>query len=162
MLESIALAGNIMQDCQIPGTFSLNNRDSVLLQAFIADRIIKTRLYDLEWLAHSPEYIMKKKQRLKEDLKRVNLEASLTRLALGREEVLQDYTDKRNRLRARNLELAANDLVARASAFTAENHNPRTEIIVNDALLESWTTRWANVLHTKTGHARQKFLRYKK
>ncbi len=162
MLESLSEARNIMQDCQLVYILGLNNSDSILLHSFIAERVVRTRLYDLEWITHSPEFTSTKKQVLKDDLKRINLETSLTRLALGREEVAHFYTGGKDKLRVRNLELAANDLIARGSVYVEDEHNPRTEIDIADDLLEAWTLRWKDKFNIRHGHARQKFLRYKK
>ena len=163
MLESLFEARNIIQDCQLVSILGLNNSDSVLLHSFIAERVVKTRLYDLQWIVHSPEFLSTKKQVLKDDLKRINLETSLTRLSLGRDEITgESYTDEKSRLRVRNLELAANDLVARGSVYVEGKNDPRTEIDITNDLLEAWTLRWKDKFNIRHGHARQKFLRYKK
>ncbi len=161
MLQGVAKARNIIQDNQLAEIIGIGGLDSVLLHAFIAERVIKTRLYDLEWVSHSPEFISNPKIIAEDDLMRSRLESSLDSLILERNGITEEsYPDMRGRLRARNLELAANDLVARASVFVEDERNPRTEIEITDELSHAWALRWWKKFSSKRGHARQKFLRY--
>ncbi len=164
MLEGLSEARNIMQGYQLVQVLGLTGLDSVLLHAFIAERVIRTRLYDLEWIIHSPEFKSTPKQAAKDYLRGGNLQASLNRLVFERSDIAEgSYRDTKNKLRVRNLELAANDLIARGSVYIEDGkHDPYTEIKISDVFLSSWALRWKNKFASKHGHAKQKHLRYKK
>ncbi len=156
MLQGVAKARNIMQEHRLVEILGITGLDSVLFHAFIAERVIRTRLYDLEWIIHSPGFEFTPKTAAEADLMRSKLEESLDGLILERNGIAQEsYADMGGRIRARNLELAANDLVARGSVFIEEEHSPHTEIIISDELSDSWAMRWWKKFVPKRGHARQ-------
>jgi hypothetical protein len=162
MLEGLALARNIMEDHKFVQVLGLKSLDSILLHAFITEKVIGTRLYDLEWVVHSPGFSSTPKQVTKDDLRRSNLQTSLERLVLERDDIIEEsYKDIKSRLRVRNLELAANDLVARGSVYVEGKQDPYTEIKISDELFDSWALWWGERFVAKRGHIRRKTLRYK-
>lgn len=159
MLAGVAEARKIMQEHQLVQVLGLFGFDSILLHAFMAERVIKTRLYDLEWIVHSPEFTSSPRQVAKDELRASNLQTSLDRLILERDDIIEgSYKGLKRRLRVRNLELAANDLVARGSTYVEDGkHDPYTEIKISEGLLQAWVLRWKPEFAVKHGHARQKF-----
>lgn len=162
MVQGLSEARDMIQDNHLVQILGLNVLDSVLLHTFVAEKVIKTRLYDLDWITHSPEFLTESKQTARDESKRVNLQTSLSRIGIERDEIVdQSYADPVSRIRVRNLELCVNDLVARGSEFIIpKKGDPYTDINISVELLDNWAERWANKF-VKRGHARQKFLRYK-
>src|ERR1035437_1365864 len=164
IFEGVAAARNIMQNCTPEGLGLDNNLDIVLFHTSLADRIIKIRIYDIDWIIHSPEFDLTSKDMAKYDTRKANLQASLDSLASSRQKVMEEgYRNSRiSRHRTRSLELAANDLIARSSAYN--EGNLVTDIKITAELNENWTLRWRNEfkIHGRSGHARQKLLYYSK
>lgn len=146
MLNGIAKARDVIREFNLPGLLGISGIDQVLFHAYFAERIVRTRIYDFDWVTHSPEFDFTKEDIKRDEKNRQKLQDSLDGLVLGSSEIVANsYVGAKQRIRARNLELAANDLVARATSFNEKNFV--TEIVVSDELIENWAPRWHKELN---------------
>ena len=145
LLCGVARAREVIDEFSLNDMLGISGVDSIIFHAFFAERIIKTRIYDFDWITHSPEFVFSPKDIARDNKNRAILQESLDRLIVRRDEmILQSYTDKNQRLRARSLELAANDLVARSTSFDEKSFT--NFIIVSDELVAVWAQKWEKEL----------------
>jgi len=161
LLNGVARARDVIDEFNLNHILGIRGVDSILFHVFIAERVIKTKIYDFDWVTHYPGFTFTPQNIVRNDFKRDILQESLDRLVLKREEIRSEsYIDLEAKLEARKLERAANDLIARATSFDEESCS--NLIIVSDELVDSWSMKWKKEFKPKRNKAKQKHLYYKK
>lgn len=159
MMDGVSAARGLMREIKVSELLGINSLDSMLFHAYLSERVIRTRLYDLDWIMHSPEFDFSQKEIERDEKTRQKLKDSMDNLVLREKDLVEQYySDSRSRILARKLELSANDLVGKSSVYDDQKFETRIE--VSDDVFEVWANRWQTEFRKKTGHAREKHLLY--
>lgn len=133
----------------------VSNPDKSLFSYYLNERLLRTSIYNSSWLLSSPmalalirlpiiKYLVKAQDRL-ERYERSQLEDTHQYI----DNYIQlNYPGPDNRLRARTIELAVNDLVALGTC--AESTQTRVRFNPSENALKMWSGRWSRQLDSST------------
>src|SRR3989344_1937809 len=147
--DLISTAEEADEKYQISKHLELNEDSDVqLLRLYLQQRLFKADIYDSSWFLSRPEaIILARLPGISYILKLIDASDRANRQKLSElEEVLKTFPN--DKFRARTIELAINDLVAKVTCQNIPSHKT-IEFLPASPLLEDWGKHWKDKLQTK-------------
>lgn len=128
-----------------------DENDYVSFTMYYSQRLLRTSIYDSSWYLSHP--ITQRAQRIPGMKRLINLvdrvnesekNALKTIEMMTQSHINETYHSQEERHHARTLELAANDLVARATIN--DKHKSRTRVFLSEEIILPWAQRWKGAL----------------
>ena len=147
--DLISTAEEVDEKYQISKLLELaDDSDIQLLRLYLEQRLLKADIYHTSWFLSTPgAIVMARIPGISYLIKFMDASDKADRQKLSKlEEVLTSLPS--DKLRARTIELAINDLVANATCQNTPTHKI-PEFLPTELLLEDWSKRWKDKLKTK-------------